>query len=51
MGFIWFSEKATIISLNSINQVILVTVKSCVFFDIDNEFLNTVIIYIGFGFK
>jgi hypothetical protein len=38
-----------IISLNSVNQLIFVMVKSCVFFAVRTEFLN--IIYTNFGFK
>jgi hypothetical protein len=49
MGFVWFSLWTGIISLNSINYLIFVMVKSCVFFAVRTEFLN--IIYTRFGFK
>jgi hypothetical protein len=42
MGFVWFSEKTVIISLNSVNQLIFVMVKCGVFFAVRNEFLNTI---------
>jgi hypothetical protein len=38
-----------IISLNSINQLIFVMVESCVFSEVQAEFLN--IIYVSFGFN
>jgi hypothetical protein len=34
MGFIWFSDWAAIIFLNTINQLIFVILKFCVFFDV-----------------
>jgi hypothetical protein len=48
-GFTWFSAQTAIISLNSINQLIFVMVKCCIFSIEQTEFLN--IIYISFGFK
>jgi hypothetical protein len=42
VGFVCFSELTAIISLNSVNQLIFVMVKSCVFFAVRTEFLNTV---------
>jgi hypothetical protein len=47
MGFLSFSLQ-TAIFLNSVNQLICVMVKSCVFFLVRTEFLN---IYTRFGFK
>jgi hypothetical protein len=35
MGFVQSSEQTGIISLNSINQIIFVTEKSCVFFEVE----------------
>jgi hypothetical protein len=37
MSFIWFSEQTAVISRNSINQLIFVTDKLCVFFEARNE--------------
>jgi hypothetical protein len=42
IGFIWFSWKTAIISLNSINQLIFVMVKFGVLFEVWTEFLNNV---------
>jgi hypothetical protein len=42
MCFIWFSLQTAIISLNSVNQLIFVMVKSCVFFAVRTEFLNII---------
>jgi hypothetical protein len=42
MGFVWFSVLMTIISLNSVNQLISVTVKCCVFFAVRTGFLNVI---------
>jgi hypothetical protein len=36
------NAKTTIISLNSVNQLIFVMVKSCVFFAVRTEFLNII---------
>jgi hypothetical protein len=44
-----FSLQTAIISLNSVNRLIFVTVKSCAFFAVQTELLN--IIYTRFGFK
>jgi hypothetical protein len=49
MGFIWISLQTAIISLNSVNRLIFVTVKFGVFFAVRAEFLNT--IYTSFRFK
>jgi hypothetical protein len=38
MGFVWFLLLTAIISLNSVNQLIFVMVKSCVFFAVRTEF-------------
>jgi D-alanyl-lipoteichoic acid acyltransferase DltB (MBOAT superfamily) len=40
IGFVWFSLQTEIISLNSINQLIFVMVKSGVLFEVRTEFLN-----------
>jgi hypothetical protein len=50
MGLVWFSVETVIIFLNSINQLILVIVKSCVFLAVWTEILN-IIIHLSFGFK
>jgi hypothetical protein len=42
MGFVWFSEQTSIISLNSINQLIFVMVKCGVLFEVRTEFLNNI---------
>jgi hypothetical protein len=42
MGFVLFSVQTAIISLNSVNQLIFVMVKSCVFFAVRTEFLNII---------
>jgi hypothetical protein len=42
MGFVWFSVQIEIISLKSINQLIFVMLKSCVFFAVQTEFLNII---------
>jgi hypothetical protein len=39
MGFVWFSELKAIISLNSINHLILVTDMSRVFFEVGTELI------------
>jgi hypothetical protein len=44
MGFGLFSEKAAIISLNGVNQLIFVTVKCGVFFAVRTECLNTIFV-------
>jgi hypothetical protein len=49
MHFVWFSLLIAIISLNNINQLIVVMEKRCVFFAVRTEFLN--IIYMSFGFR
>jgi hypothetical protein len=36
------SVQAAIISLNSVNQLIFVTVKCCVFFAVRTEFLSNI---------
>jgi hypothetical protein len=48
-SFLWLSLWTGIVSLNSINQLIFVMVKSCVFFEVRTQFLN--IILMSFGFK
>jgi hypothetical protein len=45
----WFWAQISIISENSVNQLIVVIVKCCVFFEVRTKFLN--IIYTSFGFK
>jgi hypothetical protein len=40
MDFIWFSEYTATVSLNNVNQLIFVMVKSYVFFAVRTEFLN-----------
>jgi hypothetical protein len=40
MGLVCFSVQAEIISLNSVNKLIFVMVKCCVFFAVRTEFLN-----------
>jgi hypothetical protein len=51
--YLWLSYyshcKQPIISLNSVNRLIFVTVKCGVFFAVRTEFLN--IIYMSFSFK
>jgi hypothetical protein len=42
MGLVWFSLKTTIISLNSVNQLILVMVKCGVLFEVRTAFLNII---------
>jgi hypothetical protein len=42
MGFALFSELTVIISLNSVNQLMFVTLKFGVFFAVRNEFLNII---------
>jgi hypothetical protein len=42
MDFVWFSLQTAIIFLNSVNQLIFVMVKSCVFFEVRTEFLNVI---------
>jgi D-alanyl-lipoteichoic acid acyltransferase DltB (MBOAT superfamily) len=42
MGFVRFSVQTVIISLNSINQLIVVMVKCCVLFEVRTEFLNNI---------
>jgi hypothetical protein len=40
IGSVWFSLQTSIISLNSVNQLIFVMVKCCVFFAVRTEYLN-----------
>jgi hypothetical protein len=40
--FVRFSLQTAIISLNSVNQLIFVTVKCCVYFAVRTEFLNVI---------
>jgi hypothetical protein len=40
--------KTTIISLNSVKQLIFLTVKSCAFFAVRTEFLNIIFTIVGF---
>jgi hypothetical protein len=47
--FVWFSHWTAIISLNSVNQLIFVTVKYGVSFAVRTDLLN--IILTSFGFK
>jgi hypothetical protein len=42
IGFAWFSRKTAIISLNSLNQLIVVMVKCSVLFEVRTEFLNNI---------
>jgi hypothetical protein len=42
IGFLCFSLKAAIISLNSINQLIFVLVKCGVLFEVRTKFLNII---------
>jgi hypothetical protein len=42
MGLLSFSFQTAIISFNSINQLIFLMVKHCVFFEVRAEFLNTI---------
>jgi D-alanyl-lipoteichoic acid acyltransferase DltB (MBOAT superfamily) len=42
IGFAWFSLKAAIISLNSVNQLINVMVKCGVLFEVRTGFLNNI---------
>jgi hypothetical protein len=42
MGVAWFSEQAAIISLNSVNQLIVVMVKCGVLFEVRTQFLNNI---------
>jgi hypothetical protein len=42
MSFAWFSLQTAIISLNSINQLIFVTVKCGVLFEVRTESLNII---------
>jgi hypothetical protein len=42
MGFVWFSLKTAIISLNSVMELIFVMVKSGVLFEVRAEFLNII---------
>jgi hypothetical protein len=37
MGFLWFSEQTSIISLNNTNQLNLVTELYCAFFEVTAE--------------
>jgi hypothetical protein len=40
MSLAWFSEQTEIISLNSVNQSILLMEKHCVFFESGTEFFK-----------
>jgi hypothetical protein len=40
MGFIWFSDKTAIISLNSVNQIIFLMGTSCDSFEVLTECLK-----------
>jgi hypothetical protein len=42
IGFVWFSLKTAIISLNIINQPIFVMVMCGVLFEVRTEFLNVI---------
>jgi hypothetical protein len=42
MGYVWFSAKSVIISLNSVIELIFVMVKCGVLFEVRTEFLNIV---------
>jgi hypothetical protein len=42
LHFVFICFGTSIISLNSINQLIFVMVKSCVFFAVRTEFLNII---------
>jgi hypothetical protein len=42
MGFVWFSVKAVIISLNNITHLIFVMVKYGVLFEVRTEFSNMI---------
>jgi len=49
MGFVWFLLKTVIISLNSSDQLMYVTVKYGVLFEVRAEFLNNM--QTSFGFQ
>jgi hypothetical protein len=42
MCVVWFSLQTAIISLNSVNRLIFVTVKCCVFFAVRDELINII---------
>jgi hypothetical protein len=42
MGLVWISMWTAIISLNSVNQLIVVMVKYGVLFEVRTEFLNII---------
>jgi hypothetical protein len=49
MNFVWFSQQTLIVSLNSINQLSCLIVKSGVLFEVRIEFLN--VLETRFGLK
>jgi hypothetical protein len=42
MGFVRYSESTAIVSLNSMNHLIVVMETCCVFFEVGTDFLNTI---------
>jgi hypothetical protein len=42
MCFVWFSLQTAMIPLNSVNQLVFVMVKNCVFFAVRTDLLNII---------
>jgi hypothetical protein len=46
MDLMWFSDYTAIISLNSINQLMILMVKCGVLFEVRTEFLNITVVWL-----